>query len=80
MSIVPRMERKRLTVNENRVPMNVSRKMRTGMPYQCGERTPVLGAIKVFVVEESGTALIQNGEFKTGVWGKQLADLAQAFG
>jgi hypothetical protein len=54
--------------------------MRTGMPYQCGERTPVLGAIKVFVVEESGTALIQNGEFKTGVWGKQLADLAQAFG
>jgi hypothetical protein len=37
MSIIPRMARKRLTANADNVPMNVSRKMRTGMPYHRGE-------------------------------------------
>lgn len=74
---VPRIANSRLTAKVSRVPMNVSAKMRAGMPIQGGSRRDLKG-IRVF--ECSSTAFIQHGEFEAGIGRKQLRNFAQTLG
>jgi len=64
----------RLNVKLNKVPMNVIRATRTGIPYQCGER----GALRVAI--DSCPALVEDRELEPAIGRKQFSDLAQSLG